>query len=184
MQTNPIQNIDPASVKKNAGFVITLGVLTIILGMLAIGSPFFAGTLWAVWVGAGILIGGIFQLIGSIKAKAIWGILWGVLSIVAGGYFLTRPLLGLAVVTLFFAIYLFVEGITKIVLSFQIKPDAGWGWILFSGIITLALGIMIWRHWPSSAVWVIGTFVGINILFSGFALITLGSAARRISSAA
>jgi uncharacterized membrane protein HdeD (DUF308 family) len=64
-------------------------------------------------------------------------------------------------------------------MSFQIRPTAGSGWLLFDGIITLILGAMIWRTWPSSTEWVIGTLVGISMLFSGISRLMISLAARR-----
>jgi uncharacterized membrane protein HdeD (DUF308 family) len=57
----------------------------------------------------------------------------------------------------------------------------GWVWTLVSGIVSLLLGMLIWSQWPLSGVWAVGLLVGINILFSGWSLIALGAAARRVT---
>lgn len=93
-----------------------------------------------------------------------------------------HPVAGLASLTLALAIYLFAEGVLELILSFQLRPRHGSNWLLFDGIITLILGFMIWRTWPSSTEWVIGTLVGISILFSGITLLMLSLAARSVTS--
>jgi len=93
-----------------------------------------------------------------------------------------NPLVGLASLTLALAVYLFVEGVLEFILSFRLRPLPGSGWLLFDGIITLILAIMIWKTWPSSSEWVIGTLVGISMLFSGISRLMLSLAARRLVS--
>jgi uncharacterized membrane protein HdeD (DUF308 family) len=110
----------------------------------------------------------------------IWELLLGILYILVGIYALLHPVAGLASLTLFLAIYLFVEGVLELVLSFRLRPMPGSNWLLFDGIITLILAILISRSWPSSTEWVIGTLVGISMLFSGASRLSLSLAARRL----
>ena len=91
-----------------------------------------------------------------------------------------NPLIGVASLTLALAIYLFAEGVLELVLSFTLRPMPGSGWLLLDGIVTLILAILIWRAWPSSTAWVLGTLVGISMLFSGTARLMLSLAARRV----
>jgi uncharacterized membrane protein HdeD (DUF308 family) len=91
-----------------------------------------------------------------------------------------HPAAGLVSLTLALTIYLFAEGILELVLGFRLRPMAGSSWLLFDGIITLILAIMIWRSWPSSTEWVIGTLVGISMLFSGVTRLMLCLGARRL----
>ena len=85
----------------------------------------------------------------------------------------------LLTLTLFLAAYLLFEGIFEIIQFFQIRPRHGAGWLLLDAAITLILAIMIWRAWPASSVWVIGTLVGISMIFSGFSRLMLALAAKR-----
>ena len=109
-----------------------------------------------------------------------WELLLGILYIFVGVYALLHPVAGLAALTLVLAIYLFAEGVLELILSFHLRPMPGSNWLLFDGIITLILAILIWRSWPSSTEWVIGTLVGISMLFSGAARLSLSLAARRM----
>jgi uncharacterized membrane protein HdeD (DUF308 family) len=103
---------------------------------------------------------------------------------IAGIYMLMNPLLGVLSVTLLLAVFLLAEGILEIALYFRIGRVRHGGWILFDGIVTLILGILIWTQWPSSSVWVIGTLVGISLMFSGISRFMLSLAVRDLSPTA
>jgi uncharacterized membrane protein HdeD (DUF308 family) len=171
--------------KKNAGLLIFLGILTVIFGVLAIAAPFITGVAVAIFVGSLLVLTGIAQLVHAFKARmwgiGFWGSVIGLLSIAAGVYMMIRPGVGLAALTLLLAIYFLVDGISEIIAAFRIKPDQGWGWVLFNGIIAVLLGLMIWRQWPVSGAWAIGVLVGIHILITGWSMIILGTGARRIT---
>jgi uncharacterized membrane protein HdeD (DUF308 family) len=115
----------------------------------------------------------------------VWELLLGILYIGIGADLLLHPLAGLATLTLALAIYLFVEGVLEFVLSFVVRPLPGAGWLLVDGIITMILGVLIWTTWPSSTEWIIGTLVGISMLFSGFTrlMISLGTRGAKHSFA-
>ena len=106
----------------------------------------------------------------------------GILYIVIAAYVLINPVAGLASLTLALAVYLLFEAVLELVLSFRLRPLPGSGWLLLDGIVTLILAILIWRSWPSSSAWAIGTLVGISMLFSGIARLMLSVAARRLVS--
>jgi len=174
-----------AEAKKNAGLLIFLGVLTVIFGVLAIAAPLVTGIAVSMFVGFLMVFMGIARIVHAVKSKqwgtGIWGTIIGLLAVGAGLVILFRPGVGLAWLTLLLAIYFLVDGICEIIAAFKIKPDQGWGWMLFNGIIALLLGIMIWRQWPVSGAWAIGVLVGIHILMTGWTMIVLGTGARRIA---
>jgi len=173
--------------KKNSGFLIFLGVLTVIFGVVAVGSPLITGVAVAVFVGFLLLASGIARIVHALKSKqwgtGFWGTAIGVLGVLAGLLMIFRPLIGLVTMTMLLAIYFLVDGISEIIAAFKIKPDQGWGWVLFNGIIAVLLGLMIWRQWPVSGAWAIGLLVGIHILMTGWSMIILGSGARRVAGA-
>jgi uncharacterized membrane protein HdeD (DUF308 family) len=173
--------------KKNSGFLIFLGILTVIFGVVAIGSPLITGVAVAVFVGFLLLASGVARIVHALKSKqwgtGFWGTAIGVLGVLAGLLMIFRPLVGLLTMTMLLAIYFLVDGISEIIAAFKIKPDQGWGWLLFNGIIALLLGLMIWRQWPVSGKWAIGLLVGIHILMTGWSMIILGTGARRVAGA-
>jgi uncharacterized membrane protein HdeD (DUF308 family) len=103
----------------------------------------------------------------------------GIAYIFGGGYLAFHPGLTLASLTLLVATIFFFEGIIEIVLFFQLRPLPGTGWLLFDGIVTFLLAYLIWRPWPSSSTWAIGTLVGINLIFSGMTRLMYSMAARK-----
>jgi len=173
--------------KKNSGLLIFLGVVTVIFGVIAIAAPFLTGITVTVFVGFLVLASGIAQIIHALKSKqwgtGIWGTVIGLLGCVAGLIMIARPIVGLATLALLLAFYFLVDGISEIIAAFKIKPDQGWGWVLFNGVIALFLGVMIWRQWPVSGAWAIGILFGVHMLVSGWTMVVLGTGARRIAGA-
>ncbi len=170
--------------KESVGWSIGLSVLMIIAGVLAIVIPPAAGIAVLIVVAWLLMLSGAVHLVFAWHTRTTGGMLWelllGILYIFVGVYVLLHPVAGLAALTLFLAVYLFLEGVLELVLSFRLRPLPGANWLLFDGIITLILAILIWRSWPSSTEWVIGTLVGISMLFSGVARLSLSLAARRV----
>jgi uncharacterized membrane protein HdeD (DUF308 family) len=171
--------------KKNATWLIVLGVLTTILGILAIGSPLMSGIAVTLFIGGLLTAMGVLQIIAAFKSgqwgSGIVGTLIGLLSIAAGLLMIFRPGIGLATLTLFLAAYFLVDGICEIIAAFKMKPESGWGWMLFNGIVAAVLGFLLWRQWPVSGSYAIGILFGIHILMSGIVMIVVGFGARHIS---
>ena len=162
---------------------VLLGVALLVLGTVALGSVVIASLAAAVAIGALLLLGGAAEVVGAFWCRGWSGffmeLLSGVLSIVVGLLFLRAPVGALAALTLLVACYLLVGGIFKVVAAVAYR-FAAWGWSLAGGIIDLILGLMIWQGWPASSLWVIGLFVGINLIFRGFNWIALGLALRSL----
>ena len=169
-------------VKRNAGWLVALGVLTVVAGILSIGSPMVGGVAVTVLIGIAMLIGGVSRTIGVFRAgsfgQGALALIGGILTFVAGMVLVTRPGVGMASLTLMLGIYLLVDGVSGTFLAFHMRPEKGWGSMLFSAAIGVLLGIMLLKEWPLSGLWAIGTLVGVNLLFTGFSIISVGSAAR------
>jgi uncharacterized membrane protein HdeD (DUF308 family) len=170
--------------KESVGWSIGLSVLMIIAGLLAIAIPPAAGIAVLAVVAWLLMFSGAVHLVFAWYTRTAGGLIWelllGVLYLFIGVYALLHPVAGLASLTLLLAIYLFAEGVLEFILSFRLRPMPGSNWLLFDGIVTLILAILIWRSWPSSTEWVIGTLVGISMLFSGASRLSLSLAARRL----
>jgi uncharacterized membrane protein HdeD (DUF308 family) len=173
-----------ADVHKATTWSIVLSVLMIAAGVLAICVPVIAGVTVTAIVGWLLVFSGLLHLAFAWRAgragAVLWEILLGVVYGAIGFYLLASPVAGLASLTLAIAIYLLIEGALEFVLSFQLRPAPGSGWLMADGIVTLVLAVMIWSTWPSSALWVIGTLVGISMFFSGITRLMLSMAVRRI----
>jgi uncharacterized membrane protein HdeD (DUF308 family) len=175
------------SVRKASGWSIVWGVAMFICGILAISLPLASSVGIVILLAWLILFAGVAHLVFAFHSHSIGGFLWKVLLAIvygfAGVYMLMHPLLGVISLTLLLAVFFLFEGVVEIIFYFKIRGAANAGWVLFDGIITLILGFLIWRHWPSSSVWVIGTLVGISLIFSGISRVMLSSAVRRVTSA-
>ena len=183
-----IQNIDTPfleEIKKNSGLTIAIGVLVLLMGFLAMGSPLIAGLSVSLMVGTMLIIGGIAQLLFAIKSgSGIFTIIIAVLMAIVGVYMIMNPAAALASLTIFLAAYLIASGIFEALFAFQVKPAKGWGWELLNGIISILLGAMIWNQFPISGAWAIGILFGVKLLFSGWTLIMFGLAARGMATEA
>jgi len=172
----------PEDLREIWGFLVGMGVALIILGIVAIGSSFIA-TMATVFVfGILLLLGAMFQVV-----TAVWGRSWrgfflhllgGVLYLIVGVFMIDHPVETALWMTLLVAAGLLASGILRIVMA-VVERFEGWGWMLLSGGISLVLGIAIWRQWPLSGLWVIGLFVGIEMISSGLSWAMLGLAVRR-----
>jgi len=173
-------------VKKSVGWSIGLSVLMIVAGVLAIASPLAAGIAINVLVAWLLVFSGCVHLVFSWYTRGIGGLLGelllGILYICIGVYLLMHPVAGLKALTIALAIYLLLEAILEFVLGFTFRPLPGSGWLLFDGILTLILAVMIWRAWPSSSEWAVGILVGVSMLFSGTSRLMLSLAARSVTS--
>jgi len=173
-------------VKKSVGWSIGLSVLMIVAGVLAIASPLAAGIAVNLLIAWLLIFSGCAHLVFAWYTRDAGGFLWelllGILYICTGAYLLMHPLAGLMSLTIALAIYLFLKSILEFVLGFTLRPLPGTGWLFFDGIVTLILAVMIWRTWPTNTPWIIGTLVGISMLFSGTTRLMLSLAARSVTS--
>lgn len=180
MSTNSTATLEKKSVRWSIG----ISVLLILAGFLGIAIPRAAGIAVSALFGWLLVFSGIGHLVFAFHTRSFGGLVWelllGILYFLVGGYLLLYPVAGLATVTFALAIYLFAEGVLELILSFRIRPALGWAWLLFDAIVTLILAILIWRTWPSNSEWVIGTLVGISMLFSGVSRLILSLAAGRV----
>ena len=179
---NSMTNTITGDIHKATTWSIVLSVLMIAAGVLAIFSPAIAGVAVTVFFGWLLVFSGMLHLAYAWQAgrAGVWEILVGILYGGVGFYLLAHPVAGLASLTLALAFYLVLEGVLEFVLSFQLRPLPGSGWLLFDGIVTLALAAMIGSAWPINSVWVIGTLVGVSMFFSGITRLALSVAARRV----
>ena len=171
-----------STIKRSAGLGMVLGIGIAIAGVLAVISPFIAGLSVTIAVGVLLVLSGISRLFLAFKmgsfGRGLLMFVLGLVTLVAGGYMLARPGIGLQTLTLVLAAYLFVDGVFEIIYASKLRPIKGWGWTLFSGIAALVLGIMIWRQFPVSGMWAVGTIAGIHMIFAGSSMASLSRAAR------
>ena len=174
-------------INRAVGWSIVLSVLMIIAGVLAIVVPPAFGLAVTMLLGWLLVFCGAAHLAFAWETRHSgglwWGLLLGVVYIVAGGYISLQPMAGLTSLTLVLAAYLLMGSILEFILAYQLRPLPGSGWLVLDAIVTLILAIMIAWTWPANTSWVIGTLVGISMLFSGMTRLMLSLTARRMAHA-
>jgi len=168
--------------KKNWGWMLALGIVFVILGTVGLGMTVALTLASVVFFGVLILIGGGVQLFNAFQCKGwkgtIWHVLIALLYIAAGVLMISRPLMASTVITAMLAGAILVVGVLRIMMAFQIRGQRGWGWLLFAGLVSLALGLVILAKWPVSGLWVIGLFVAIEMIMHGWSYIFLALAVK------
>ena len=173
---------DLAPLRAKWGWIVALGVVYVVAGFIALASVAMATVASVLVVGVMMIVAGIAELINAFQIKTwgrflVWALL-GVLYIIAGFVTFENPLLAAALLTLFLGASLFASGIVRIFLAFSMKREMPWIWVALSGVITLLLGLIILAHWPVSSLYILGLFLGIDLLFAGVGWISVGLALR------
>jgi uncharacterized membrane protein HdeD (DUF308 family) len=181
------QQTPSAIVRHASTWSILCGVLLIVLGVLAVGSPAIAAVAVNAVIAWLIVLAGVVHLVLAFHAHGagslIWKLLVGTAYVFFGVYLIAHPALGVVSLTLVLASLFLVEGILDIALFFQMRSIGGSSWILIDGIITLLLGLLIYLQWPSSSAWAIGTLVGVSMIVSGVTRLMLSLAVRKAAAA-
>ncbi len=176
---------DLGDLKDNWGWLFALGIVLMVLGTIGLGMTFFLTLASIVFFGVLFLIGGGIQLVHAFKCKGWKSVLWHVvialLYIVTGAVVVMRPLLGASVLTLVVAWSFIAIGILRIMIAIQNRAVKYWIWSLIGGILAVIIGIMIIAQWPASGLWVIGLFLAIELIISGWSYIFLALAVRGIA---
>lgn len=180
--------VDAAGTPRGTGSRMTLlGILTLILAFLVLAAPALTGLSLLWLVGIMVAVAGIFRMIWSFKAEDMRGGLVsfaiGGLTLLGGLVILGSPLLASGVLSILLAVYFVADGLAEVSAAFALRPVAGWGWMLFGGVVSIVLGILIWRQFPLSGIWAIGVFMGIKLAFAGIMMLTLGAGARAMERA-
>ena len=170
------------TVTKSATWV---GVALIVLGILALVVPQQSGLAIAVGVGILLLLSGGLRVVFLVLSPS-WGalflrLLFGLLSVAAGAYMIVDPALGLEAITIVAIVYFVFDGVTEIILGFQLPPGAGGIWMMLSGAVSLGLGILIWRQWPISGDVAVAILVGIKLIFNGIVVVVVARGANAIA---
>jgi uncharacterized membrane protein HdeD (DUF308 family) len=172
-------------VRKHSTWFLVIGIALVILGMVAIGYAVAMTIVSVLFLGWLLIIGGIFEVIHGFSRRQWSGffinLLAGVLYAVAGVVMIANPALAAVSLTLLIAIILIVAGLFRLVVAFS-TPLHHRGWLILNGVISILLGVMIWRSWPVSGLWVIGMFIGIDMIFDGWTEIMLALTARRLAA--
>jgi len=160
------------------------GIVLLVLGVLAVLVPVIATLAVTILFGWLFLVSGAIGLVSTFWMRQAPGFWWSLVSaalgIVVGLVLLASPLGGALSLTLVLIAFFIVEGAASIMFALDHRREltGRWGWMLLSGVIDLALAMMIFAGLPSTAAWAVGLLVGINMLFGGAAMIAMALHAR------
>jgi uncharacterized membrane protein HdeD (DUF308 family) len=178
-----IQLTGADELRRSWRWFLGLGIVLIILGAIAIGSAFLMTIASVFLFGWILIIGGVIEVVHAFWHKRWAGffldLLTGVLYVVVGWMMVNNPQESALLLTLIIAMFLVFEGVFRIVAAIAVRYPH-WGSVLFNGVISLLLGILIWRRWPVSGLWAIGLFVGIEMLLNGWSLVMLSMTGRNL----
>ena len=171
------------AIKGHWKWILALGIVLVVVGTLAVTMPLVATLATALGIGSLILIAGVAQLVGAFWIREWSGfflsLLFGLLYVVLGLMFLRAPVKAELALTMLLACVLMVGGLFRIIGSLMHRFPH-WVWTLVGGAINVVLGIMIWQQWPDAALWVIGLFVGIDLIFTGWTWVMLALSVKNL----
>jgi len=175
--------IELAPLRSKWGWILALGIVYVIVGFIALGSIVTATAASVFIVGIMMVIAGVAEVINAFQIKT-WGkfVLWlilGALYILAGFMTIQNPLLAAAFLTLLLGGTLAISGIMRVILAFSMKEGTTWIWPVLSGAVTLLLGIIILYRWPVSSLYVLGLFLGIDLVIAGASWISVSLGLRK-----
>jgi uncharacterized membrane protein HdeD (DUF308 family) len=173
-----------AALRKNWGWMLGIGIVLVVLGMIGLGMPLVLTEVSMLYLGILLLIGGVAQLVHAFATKAwkdvLLHVVLGILYLIAGAATIQNPQAMSMILTLFLAGVLIAVGLVRIVIGLQLRKTGSWFWPVLSGIIAIVLGGMIMAQWPISGLWVIGMFIGIELLLNGWTCIMVAFALKSV----
>ncbi|MDH6694981.1 uncharacterized membrane protein HdeD (DUF308 family) [Bradyrhizobium elkanii] len=160
------------------GWFVALGILFVLLGFGAVSNLLLATVTTIFYIGALMIVAGIFQIIHAFgveswRGRFLWG-LGGLTYAVAGTTIILDPVIASLVLTLMLAVFTIASGLMRLLLGFRARDDRGWGWLCASGLLTAVAGLAFLLGWPLNSLWLLGLLLSVDLVFQGCALIGLG----------
>ncbi|QGM98325.1 HdeD family acid-resistance protein [Methylocystis parvus] len=184
VETFPTQPSDlhTAHTRRKWGWIVALGVLFIIGGVVALFNVFAATVVAIIYVAAAMVVAGGWEIVTAFQIRP-WGraLLWGfvgAITLFAGVAAARFPVLAAMSLTALLGALLIAGGVMKLVLAYQLRDLSRWELIAFAGGLSVLLGVLILVEWPVSGLYVLGLFLGVNLLFEGVSWVAMGLAAK------
>jgi uncharacterized membrane protein HdeD (DUF308 family) len=172
-----------AQIQQNWGWFLGAGIVFVLAGIAAIAFPLLSTIAAKIALGWIFMAGGAFMIVHSFSSSRwqgfLLGLLIGILYLAAGAWLAFFPFTGIITLTILLAALFIAEGVLEVIMAMRVRPHEGWGWLLLSGIVAVAVGVMIGLELPNSATWAIGLLTGLNLLSTGASFIVLALAGRR-----
>lgn len=167
------------SVRQSSRVGTGWGFAVMILGMLAIMTPFVSGIAVTMLLAVIVTAAGLTILMYAFKAgsfgKGLLQFLFGGITILCGISMFFTPIESMMALTIVLLVYFLVDGIFAIILGFQAKPAEGWGWIVASGVASILMAVLLYAKWPMTGAVAIGILLGIRLIFTGWSIALMGA---------
>jgi uncharacterized membrane protein HdeD (DUF308 family) len=176
--------IDTKVIEKFGPYTLSIGFLLIVLGAVGILLPVLMAFSTVIFVGWLLLVGGVLWAAHTYKHCPTHVMDWlkPVLLLITGCLMLFYPISSVEVVGLLLAVYLLLDALGSFMLAQSVHPAKGWGWMVFNGVISILLAVLFLIGGPATSLWLVGLYVGINLLFDGMALVAIGWNLRKINT--
>ena len=172
----------PSSIAKRWVWFVALGAVLVLLGVIAWSDVAAVTLASTIIVGASLIVGGVFQILQCLMVREwrgfIFGLLSGALYLVGGLLIINEPVQGAVVLTILLAATVVVGGVARIVIAFGHRDVRAWGLVIFSGLVSIVVGCLLYASLPWSGLWVLGTLVAIELLIQGAGWLYFGIALR------
>ena len=173
-----------ATIPHFGSFSIITGILLIAVGCIGVLLPEFMALEATIFIAGLLMVGSIFWLVHAFKYKLYGWAQWlkPLMLLITGGLMLFYPLDGVAAIGVLLVIYLIIDAIGSFTFAYMVRPLAGWGWMIFNGITSLALAILFMIGWPESTLLIVGLYISISLFFDGWALLYMGWMQRKLNT--
>jgi len=170
---------------KAPGYLMGLGILFIVLGMIGIAGQVLFSFVTINVLGAFLIIGGGLQFVHAIRSTG-WKsvgvqVVLALLYIAAGLFTWVFPIPALEAITLWLAAIFFITGFLRLVSAFQHRHFREWFWLVLSSAISILMGVLIMNGYPASSLWLPGLLIAIELLLQGWSMLFIGIAARSLT---
>lgn len=174
------------AMKRNWGWMLAIGIVLILTGLLAFALPVVASIAVEAMIGAAFLISGVMQGVHAVRAEG-WraraiSIASALLYVVGAGLLLLNPLAGLVALTLVMLSVIAADGVMRVVIGARMRPEKGWGWMIASGVVSVLLAIALFLMFPAVSLTLLGVLLGISFVIEGAAFTAAALAARRTAN--
>jgi uncharacterized membrane protein HdeD (DUF308 family) len=177
-----------AGVVAKWGWFVGLGLLLVVAGVFALGDVMAVTVASVIFIGAMLLVGGIFQIFHAFMTKGwaafLLNLLGGAAYAIGGLLIMDEPVQGSIFITMFAGAALVIGGLLRVVIALRHREVAGWWMLLLGGLISLALGVLLYASLPWSGLWVLGTLIGVELIVQGVTWVQFGLALRGLHRAA
>lgn len=169
-----------------SGTLVLAGLILGVLGTFAIAAPWISSIAFTSVAGWLLAASGVARLVRAFHDRhqpgLVYSVLLSIFTLCIGLSLATSPVRGVFALAWMLGFYLSVSGVLSVAWAFSLRPLPSTGWLFIHGIVNVLLGLIVLSGWPQSAVWVLGTLLGIDLIVGGVALISAGNAAIRLPS--